>query len=690
MWIYTVMLWMLIASTTLQANASPLFRCETSFYKTAFYNSPVPTILLTHDLRVKDMSSYYANLPHREEWMNMPVEHILKARLSEIDANRVLDVVRRARDTGMPQNAEVNDATRQHHWSVQVNTCVTDRNLKHMWRKFRGQPERNVLITMQSTDITGLTQQNTLMRDTAIDADMYHTIVSNIDGYAVYVLDTAGIIRSWNMGAERLKQYTADEVIGQHFSMFYPRDSAASNTPQADLENAMFDHARQLEGWSFRKDGSKFWASIYTQPIFVNGRHIGFVRITRDLTDVMARQEAVWEGQKHAATLKQQFLSTASHEIRSPLTGILSGLDLLRRSEPTSEQAAILDSTTESGNSLLRIVNDILDYSKLEARAMTLHETFTDLHEFTLRRIDTFRARSRVPISLIYPPNVPRHVTVDIERYLQVLTNLVDNAVKFTMSGSIKVSVNIRRRTATQQNMERTLIEIAVSDTGVGLSANDIEGLFKPYSQIYRKENRGGTGLGLAISKQLVELMNGHIWVESNVNGGSTFYFTIDCGLREPKRGDSVPSIVELSQVPLPVTHNIIIVVVDDNPINRRHVKKLLEKSNYNVIDFDSGNSVVTFFENQPVAREVKYIILMDIQMPPGINGLEATMAIHAIEGRKNVPVIGLTANALASDQQACLAAGMHDYITKPFSVEDLLNRIRRLENHLALGVLAD
>ncbi|MBV8551781.1 MAG: response regulator [Acidobacteriaceae bacterium] len=405
-----------------------------------------------------------------------------------------------------------------------------------------------------------------------------------------------------------------------------------------------------------------------------------------DLQFEIAERKRAEDAAKAASQAKSIFLATMSHEVRTPMNGIIGITGLLLGTNLSKEQEEDLKLVRDSAESLLVVINDILDFSKIEAGKLDFERIQFDLHESlseTMRSM-SFRARQKeLALSFEIGPDVPRAVIGDSGRLRQVLVNLIGNAIKFTETGEIRVRVDKESGDAAH-----TTLHFLVSDTGVGIPENLRKAIFEPFSQADDSTTRkfGGTGLGLAISARLVEIMGGKLWVEAGPERGSIFHFTARLGLGEqapitaPRatRGEGAASAGTVSSAPVngPELHNPThVLLAEDNAINELLAVKLLEKQGYRVTVAHNGHEALAAIEKAPFD-----VVLMDVQMPE-MDGLEATAAIRSREaGTGNrLPIIAMTAHAMKGDEERCLAAGMDAYVPKPVVASQLFDAIERL-----------
>ena len=370
---------------------------------------------------------------------------------------------------------------------------------------------------------------------------------------------------------------------------------------------------------------------------------------------------------EEALRTKSLFLANMSHEIRTPMNGITGMSSLLGQTTLTREQRGYIDIIRSCANTLLAVMNNILDFSTIESGKIILEEKETDLRLCMEEVLEVFMARALKDGILLHShidEDVPTHVITDASRLRQILINLVGNAIKFTPQGEIRTRIFLPVTPLPADTPPGHIqIGFEVKDTGIGIDPGEFSNLFQSFSQVDSSVSRryGGAGLGLTISDKLVQLLHGHITVDSQPGKGSTFTFTI---LAHPVPLRTTPP--HTANLPnLAAKYPLCVLLAEDNPINQQLALIILTKMGYNPILAVNGKEVLQHLEKAPFD-----LILMDIQMPE-MDGLEATRLIRKNNGHQPV-IIAMTANATRQDRDECLAEGMNDYLSKPVDLEEL------------------
>lgn len=623
--------------------------------------------------------------------------------------------------------------------------------------------------------------------------ERYRMLVDGVKDVANLMLDLQGHVITWNEGAERLKGYTAKEVIGQHFSIFYPEEDIASGKPAAELSQAMELGHIEDEGWRVRKDGTRFWANVVITTLYdEGGKAQGFSKITRDITALKTAESQFdrffalsldmlcissadgyfkrvnpaftrtlgWSTEEmlshpflffvhpdeHETTLreverqikagesvlkfenrylhkdgswrilswvsvpdkdglmfatardvtdyrqaskqlqaakdkaelankaKDSFLATMSHEIRTPLTGMLGMLELLSMTQLDKDQHATLDAAWDSGRGLLRIVSDILDWSKIEEGKLELSPRPTSIPDLLQEVVNTYsRVASAKSLMLWQHADARLNAAyiVDPLRLTQVLNNFVSNAIKFTQRGEIELRAELVKHLDSSDQ-----VRFSVKDTGMGIAPADQERLFQRYRQESADTARmyGGTGLGLAICRRLAEMLDGEIALQSTPGEGSVFSLTLSLPVSgapgemirsshlEVQQRKIAPLLDDSDDAPL-------VLAVDDHPINRDLLARQIQLLGLRSETAENGLVALSKW------REGRFaLVITDCHMPE-MDGYELARAIRKAEADESIPktpIIAWTANALAEEEGRCDDAGMDALLVKPASLAQL------------------
>lgn len=408
-------------------------------------------------------------------------------------------------------------------------------------------------------------------------------------------------------------------------------------------------------------------------PIVENSSIYGVFIYSQDITSLIQSQQEA----ETAAMAKNQFLANISHELRTPLIGILGAVELLERTSRDSFEQENIKIISECGEQLLEVIDRILDVSRVELGAAACQARECNLRNIFIQTISSVYPslhEKGLGIDVFIDPDLPEYLLLDQAKLQQVLINILYNAVKFTHEGGIICRMEYSK------NLTSSWIKISISDTGIGIASDQLTRLFSPFSQVDNSSSRQyqGTGLGLYLCKQLVEVMNGELWIESLVGQGSTVYIKLPAEdyLQRPAKKEPEPDRYDQVDQLLLGFKPINILVVDDNNLTRNIVSQILHKYGFQTGAAANGQ------EAQEMLRKAEYdMVLMDMQMPL-MDGYEATRIIRTRQSSRALPIIAMTADTTPDAREKCLAYGCNAYIGKPFKAEDLIAEINRCINY--------
>jgi len=497
----------------------------------------------------------------------------------------------------------------------------------------------------------------------------------------LYLYDHHGKLVRWNKKHEEMTGYSSEELLGMDLCAWYKGDEETTLHITNAVKRALREGFADAEADLQRKDGTKIVAYLTAVPLKIDGA-MHFAGIGLDIAERKKAKEEIMlalEKAENANLAKGQFLANMSHEIRTPMNGIIGMTDLALLTDLEEQQREYLTIVKTSTISLLRVLNDILDYSKVEAGKIEFEKGLFDLHKTMNEVIDLFDIGAKhkgLSLTLKIDRRVPHHIIGDSIRLRQVLSNLVGNGIKFTYQGEVQICVDVEK-----QYDKQVKLKFVVTDTGIGIPENKLDRLFKRFSQVDDSNTRqfGGTGLGLAISKKLIEIMGGEIGVESKEQLGSSFFFTAVFGLA----GEEVIESKKERTAKEPMGYNKgdirRVLLAEDDAVSRKMVTIMLTQRGFEVIAVENGMEAVSAFEKSKFD-----VILMDVNMPY-MDGYSATASIRSKEKYMNyrTPIIAMTAYALKGDKEKCLEVGMDDYISKPISLTQTMDII---ENYIKRG----
>jgi PAS domain S-box-containing protein len=569
------------------------------------------------------------------------------------------------------------------------------------WRiRKDGQPFwANTVITVlrnEKGEITGfakVTRDMTARRHAEEElrqsTEVFQLLVSSVRDYAIFMLDPNGNIATWNRGAERIKGYKPEEIIGSHFSRFYTEEDMAIDKPARELEIAREVGSVEDEGWRVRKDGTRFWANVVITAVFDRtGELRGFAKVTRDISDrkeaeetrraLLEQREARLQAEEErrraedsyrvsqeANRAKDDFLMTLSHELRTPMTAILGWSRMLPSMSPDDPMFREAVASIAGGAQLqARLIDDILDVSRIVSGKLRLAPETIEVARVIMNSAEAVNATAeakQITITMSLPPTLGV-IVADPTRIQQVIWNLLNNAVKFTPRGG-KVEVSARR-TASQ-------VQISVTDSGEGIDSQFLPHIFEPFRQAESPQTRvhGGLGLGLSIVRYIAEAHGGTVSAESEGRGkGSTFTVTLPVravtattGAVRNALGDTFMHRDRLSGVE--------IVLVDDEPESRKMVAAVLRAAGANLFAFDSAAAALEAINNHRPD-----IVLTDIAMPE-MDGYAFTRALRERAYGRGLKIVALSAFPATGDR----ASGFDAYLSKPIDPFHLVDEIARI-----------
>ncbi|MCR6475990.1 PAS domain S-box protein [Variovorax sp. ZS18.2.2] len=503
-------------------------------------------------------------------------------------------------------------------------------------------------------DLSTRQKQDDLLR---ASEERFRLIVDGVKDYAIFMLDPSGYVVSWNAGAKATKGYEAHEIIGKHFSTFYPPEVTATGFPDQELKTAHEVGRFEDEGWRVRKDGSRFWASVIITALFdETGRHRGFAKVTRDLTE--RRRISILEDEGRRITT---FLAMLGHELRNPLTPISNAVAIMERLGPAADAATLARMSSIIGRQLkqiTRLVDDLLDVGRITSGKIHLESKPVKLSGVIDEALEMLRpsADARHHALVFHGPPGEPWVTGDRARLIQVLCNLLNNAIKFTPEGG-RIEVRLRE--------DGSNAEISVSDNGPGIPPPSLPQIFKLFAQGEQEISRpqGGLGLGLTLVQQLVTLHGGDVSAFSKGTPGDGAEFVIRlpraAAPLEKKRNESAEG-------------RKIVLVVDDNGDAAETMCLLVESLGYLTRTAADGPSAL-----EAIKVEQPDLVLLDIGLP-GFSGVEVARRVRR-EIAHPPPLVAVTGYGQSSDRDASMAAGFYAHLTKPVDAHHLEGLLERL-----------
>jgi len=550
---------------------------------------------------------------------------------------------------------------------------ISDKKGHSIWRDIFINPIQNVDGSIDEVSVIAndITEKKLAELALSESEEKFRTIFESIqDIYFRTNLD--GKVRMISPSVSELLGYTSDQLLNSDIDKFYKGDQN-----QAELLNELTEKKtiRNLNATLTSSDGKKLQCLCNVRLIYRNNRPVQIEGVARDISQLRqayVELELAKELAEKSLKVKERFLANMSHEIRTPMNGIIGMIDLVASTRLDEEQKGHVKTIKKSSETLLHILNDILDLSKIEAGKMELRKKAVKLEAIFIKLYDLFSRQADLNNTSLYyhlSDNIPETLFIDETRLLQVLSNLTANAIKFSKSrGTIHISAK-----TIEQKKDKCILRIQIKDSGIGIAKKDLVKLFTSFTQVdnSRTKTYGGTGLGLAISKELTKSMGGEIGVHSTPGLGSTFWFTFEAGIApdgtliedSPTTSSEIAAEFELRKPR--------ILIVDDNSVNRKVAWQILKKSGCNIDMVTSGEEALVI-----LGKKTFDLIFMDIQMPV-MDGIKTTLEIKKLHLAKTPPIVAMTAYSMEEDRERFISQGLDDYLAKPIQATSLIAKVK-------------
>ncbi len=638
-------------------------------FKIVFEHSPTAIIVMDNENRIVACNPMAEKMlgMNRTGFFNKPVSILFSPK--EWKRIRALNICRRGILPSIMTKVVCKDGS-----ALDVGTSISV--LKDSKGKMMGSIGIFYDVTREKTALNQMRESENKLR-----------IILDNSAAAITVTDEKEQIVSWNSFAEKLLGMKAKDLRLRPVSSLYPPEEWKA-IRSLNIRQSGFKH--HMETKAIRKDGT-----IIDVDLSVNilknedGKILGSVGMLQDITERKRSNEMILQAKlaaEEANNAKSVFLAKMSHEVRTPMNAIIGMIDLTLDTSLTEEQKDNLKVAKDAADNLLSLINDILDLSRAQAGKVVIEDieiNVPDIVKNVCKGLMILARNKGVDVVWFIDAQIPRLLMGDPVRLRQVIINLVNNAIKFTHKG--KVHVNVRMKALHAKDCQ---VVFEVIDSGIGISPKNLPNIFDVFTDAHNTTARryGGTGLGLAICKKIVEMMGGSIEVESKEGLGSTFRFNIIFGYKADAGGNVAGDTVvkaETTATSMPSElHHLRILLAEDNTVNQRIAVRILEKLGWKVTAVGNGQEVLNILNNQTFD-----VILMDDNMPL-LSGIETTQVIRREEKQTghHVPIIAMTANAMAGDREKYIASGMDGYVSKPIDrsvlYQEIINLVtQRLNN---------
>ena len=606
-------------------------------------------------------------------WMNDALEKIFGYSLEEMKGNKFGSVLH-GEDTDMAViNKAIEAVKKNEHYEVEVK--IYPKNGAPLWVFISNSPFYN-----ESGDVeyqVGVAVDITERKKAQENLTMLSLVASSTTS-GVVINDKHGAVQWVSNAFEKITGYSLQDTLNKPLGDVLKGEMTDASVIERTRELSRNKKSFEVDLLAYRKDGKPIWLSIINSVILNSHNEVDkYIEVVIDITDKKKAELELLAAKEEALQLsraKDMFISVMSHEIRTPLNAVIGMSHLLQESNPLESQKENLGILKFSAENLMHLINDVLDFTKIETGNIELEATDMSLRELLEGVTSSMKyklGKKDIFLKYNFDDSIPQILIGDRTRICQILLNLVGNSVKFTEKGGITIDVKV-----VEQTNSEVSIRFAVTDTGIGIAHNKIDTIFESFKQAEADTTRkyGGTGLGLAITKRLIELHNSVIHVDSVPGQGSTFWFIIKF-----TKGHTNTSAININNI-VETELQLNVLVVDDNQINRLLINKVLSKWGVHADFAENGVEAVNKIEN----NHHYDVVLMDIHMPE-MGGIEATQIVRSKHGPyfKHLPIVALTASLMNNEIEAISNSGMNDYILKPFEPKGLYDKLSKYQKGL-------